>query len=67
MFLEEEELKKYIIAVLLADGMAEQTAKNIASGTQPMDKLSRAKRLSKKPYYLSIEIWQDIYKGRNKI
>jgi hypothetical protein len=67
MVLEGKDLKEYIIRILKEDGMALQTAKNIASGSQPMDKLSRAIRLSKKPYFVSIYIWEDIYKGINKV
>lgn len=67
MLLSQESLQDYIIQVLKEDGMANQTAKNIAFGTQPMNNLPRALKLSKKPYYISMEIWGDIYKGINKI
>ena len=63
----KSDLREYIKMVLQEDGMAASTASNIASGTQIMDKLSRATRLSKAPYYLSPLVWQDIYKGSNRV
>lgn len=59
--------KERIREALEKDGLQSQTAKNIAYGTQRMNDLERALRLSKEPYYISLEIWRNIYKGRNRV
>jgi len=63
----ENDLKLNIIKILKNDGVAEQTAKNIAYGTQKMNILDRAIRLSKYPNFLSPHIWEFLYKGRNRV
>ena len=64
---EESDLIKHITDILEEIGMATQSAKNIAHGTQKMNNLERAIRLSKFPYFISTEVWEWLYKGRNKI
>jgi len=61
------DLKTTIINILKEDGLKDQTARNIAYGTQRMNDLSRAVRLSKAPHYLSLEVWKDLYKGSHKV
>lgn len=61
------DLKTTIINILKEDGLKEQTARNIAYGTQRMNDLERATRLSKAPHYLSFEVWKDLYKGSHKV
>jgi len=51
-----------IIKALMSTGYSFNTAKMIAYGQQKMDVLSRAIKMSHAPYYISIDIWDQLYK-----
>ncbi|GEM_PF-6536650 len=68
------ELNKRVINALIDTGLSLSASRSIAYGHKKMNDLERALQLEKYPHYLSMRVWDDLYKldkdnymGRNKI
>jgi len=56
--------KQRIIKALMENGYKETSARTIAYGAKFMNNLKLAKKLEGAPWYISTNVWLDIYKKK---
>ena len=57
-------ITSHIIQALISTGYSQSAARSIAYGAKEMRMLSKAKQMQHSPWYISIDLWQDLYKQK---
>ena len=52
-----------LIEALNDQGISLKYARSIIYGHKKLNDLEKAKKMSKAPHYISIDVWEDLYKG----
>lgn len=67
MVFSKEEKEKIYQALISEEGGGynPKTANNIKNGFQKMAYLETAMKMAKSPFYISVDVWDDLYKQKD--